>query len=281
MKSFQGKTTVITGAGSGIGRSAAFSAAQRGMNLVLADINEKDLNSVAETLSQQGAHVLAVPTDVSKIAAIENLANEAAQKFGNIHLLFNNAGVSSAPKPLWESSLKDWEWVIGVNLESVIYGVKAFVPHMLEHGEEAHIVNTASIAGLIANSRMNTYGVTKHAVVALSETLLLDLKEASANIGVSVLCPAWIKTQIHNSERNRPSELKNQKKAVSENTKQAASSIIKAIETYGHDVDDVMKTVFTAIEDNTFYILTHKSFNKLVEGRLNAVLSQTDPIPSW
>ena len=205
MNTFTGKTAVITGAGSGIGKALAFEAAARGMKLVLADINEADLGSVTQALSQE-TEVLAVPTDVSQWDAVKSLAAQATKRFGQVHLLVNNAGVSSAPRPLWESSLADWNWVVGVNQMSVVYGVKAFVPGMLEHGENAHVVNTASIAGLISNSRMNTYAVTKHAVVALSETLFLDLQEAGAQVGVSVLCPAWVKTQIHRSERNRSQE---------------------------------------------------------------------------
>lgn len=280
MKAFYEKTAVITGAGSGIGRSFAYKAASLGMNLVLADINEKDLSTVQEELISKGAKSLAVPTDVSKIEAIENLASETEKQFGKVHLLFNNAGVTSVPKPIWESSLEDWQWVIGVNLESVIYGVKTFVPEMLEHGEPAHIINTASIAGLIANSRMNTYGVTKHAVVALSENLLLDLQEAEANIGVSVFCPAWIKTQIHSAERNRPAELKNVKGELSPSTQKAASVIMKAMER-AMDVDEAIEVVFEAIKNETFYILTHEPFKKFIRERMENIVAQNSPKATW
>lgn len=281
MKTFKDKTAVITGAGSGIGKAFAFEAAKRGMKLVLADINETDLAATHNELTQQAARSIAIPTDVSKAKDIEKLAQESQKAFGNTHLLFNNAGVSSSPKAIWESSQKDWDWVMGVNVQSIIYSIKSFVPQILEHGEEAHIVNTASIAGLIANSRMNTYNVSKHAVVALSETLYLDLDEAKSNIGVSVFCPAWIKTQIHTSARNRPEALKNEKKAASQTTVEAANSIKASIDKYGYSVEDILPILFKGIEDKELYILTHKPFNKLIEKRYQAILGQNTLSSSW
>jgi len=281
VKTFKDKTAVITGAGSGIGKAFAFEAAKRGMKLVLADINETDLTSTNKALTERGAKTLAIPTDVSKASDIETLAQESQKAFGKIHLVFNNAGVSSSPKPILESSQKDWDWVMGVNLQSIIYSIKSFVPQILEHGEEAHIVNTASIAGLIANSRMNTYNVTKHAVVALSETLYLDLEEAKSNVAVSVFCPAWIKTQIHNSARNRPEVLKNEKKAASQTSIEAANGIKATIDKYGYSVEDVIPMLFKGIEDKDLYILTHKPFNKLIEKRFQAILGQHQLSSSW
>ncbi len=280
MKNFKGKTAVITGAGSGIGRALAHEAAAHGMNLVLADINETDLNAVNTELKAKGAPTLAVPSDVSQWSAVETLRDKATKAFGNLHLLMNNAGVSSAPQPIWESSLSDWNWVIGVNQMSVIYGIKAFVPGMLNHGEPAHVLNTASIAGLISNSRMNTYTVTKHAVVALSETLFLDLQEAGANIGVSVLCPAWIKTQIHKSERNRPSTERTDLSKLNNKSLSAAATIFNYVEK-GLEPTDVAKTVFEAIEKDCFYILTHPPFSKFVSQRLEAITNRTQPRSTW
>ena len=280
MKEFAGKTAVITGAGSGIGRALALKAASRGMKTVLADINERDLSAVQAELTAQGADTLRVETDVSDFEAVERLAEEAEKRFGAVHLLFNNAGVSSAPKPVWESSLSDWAWVVGVNQMSVVYGVKAFVPRMLAHGEPAHVVNTASIAGLISNGRMNAYGVTKHAVVALSETLFLDLKEAKASIGVSVLCPAWVKTQIHMSERNRPREERTDPRSLDPKSANAAGAIIGFVER-GIEPADIAETTFEAIENETFYILTHAPFEKLVKHRLEGIIDRAEPRGSW
>ncbi len=280
MKDFAGKTAVVTGAGSGIGRALALAAAGRGMKTVLADINAQDLSTVQAELNGRGADTLSVPTDVSDYGAVEHLAEEAEKRFGPVHLLFNNAGVSSAPKSIWESSLSDWNWVVGVNLMSVIYGVKAFVPNMLAHGESAHVVNTASIAGLISNSRMNAYGVTKHAVVALSETLYLDLQEAGSSIGVSVLCPAWVKTQIHTSERNRDRTEHTDPRSLDPKSAGVAGAISGLVEG-GLEPADVAKTVFAAIEADTFYILTHAPFDKLVKQRFTGITEGGKPKASW
>ena len=280
MKDFAGKTAIVTGAGSGIGRALAHRAAALGMKVVLADISEGDLEMVAGELETKGADFLTVKADVSRFEEIEHLARAAEERFGNVHLLFNNAGVSSAPRLLWESSLEDWDWVLGVNLRSVVYGVKAFVPRMLTHGESAHIVNTASIAGLISTKRMNTYGVTKHAVVALSETLHLDLREVDANIGVSVLCPAWIKTNIHLSERNRRAEERTLLETVDEGTQRTAGAIMEAVKG-GLEPTDVAQAVFEGIEKESFYILTHPPFNKLVEVRMGAILNEGVPHASF
>ena len=277
MKDFANKTAVITGAGSGIGKATALEAAKRGMNVVLADINEKDVNTVAEEINQSGGSCSIQICDVSDTDAVAALAKHAEEKYGNVHFLFNNAGVSSPPRLMWECTLEDWEWVMGVNLNSVIYGVKYFVPSMLAHGEEAHIVNTASIAGLISSSFMNTYSVTKHAVVALSETLALDLKAIDANIGASVLCPAWIKTQIHKSERNRPDNLKSDEPLkLSPIEQKAAGFVMNAVQT-GIEVEDVVQAIFTSIEEKNFYILTHKPFDKLIKQRFEHIIERTHP----
>ena len=280
MRDFAGKTAVVTGAGGGIGRALAHRAAALGMKVVLADISEGDLETVAGELSAQGADFLAVKTDVSRFEEVGHLAQKAEERFGNVHLLFNNAGVSSPPRLLWESSLEDWDWVLGANLRSVVYGVKVFVPRMLAHGGSAHVVNTASIAGLISNSRMNTYGVTKHAVVALSETLFLDLQEVDANIGVSVLCPAWIKTNIHLSERNRRAEERTVLETVDEGTQRFAGVITESVKG-GLEPADVAQAVFEGVEKESFYILTHPPFNKLVEARMGAILGGRAPRASF
>ena len=280
MRDFAGKTAVVTGAGGGIGRALAHRAAALGMKVVLADISEKDLETVAGELSNQGADFLTVKTDVSRFEEVEHLAQKAEERFGNVHLLFNNAGVSSPPRLLWESSLEDWDWVLDVNLRSVVYGVKTFVPRMLRHNETAHVVNTASIAGLISNSRMNTYGVTKHAVVALSETLFLDLREVGASVGVSVLCPAWIKTNIHLSERNRRAEERTLLETVDEGTQRLAGVITESVKG-GLEPADVAQAVFEGIEKESFYILTHPPFNKLIEARMGAILNGRAPRASF
>ncbi|MEZ4630405.1 MAG: SDR family NAD(P)-dependent oxidoreductase [Deinococcales bacterium] len=272
MQSFDGKCAVITGAASGIGKALAFEAASLGLKLVLVDLSLEMLAPVEKELKALGAETLALGCDVSQFEQVDRMAKATIEHFGKVHLLFNNAGVSSAPKPIWESSLADWQWVMGVNLWGVIYGVKAFVPQMMAHGEEAHIINTASIAGLISNSRLNTYGVTKHAVVALSETLKLDLEEQGVSqVSVSVLCPAWIKTQIHLSERNRPTEFKNVGESFDKGTIKAAKHISQAVES-GIEPQEAAKIVFEAIRNREFYILTHPPYKKLVRIRAEAIL---------
>ena len=203
MKDFQDKVAVVTGAASGIGRALAGKSAQVGMKVVLADIEESALKQAEDELKASGAQVLAMRTDVSQAAEVERLAQKAFETYGAVHLLFNNAGVA-AGTTVWESSLTDWQWVLGVNLWGVIYGLHYFVPRMLAQDTEGHIVNTASAAGLISSQGLGIYKVSKHGVVTLSETLALELAARGARLKVSVLCPEWVNTRIIDAERNRP-----------------------------------------------------------------------------
>jgi NAD(P)-dependent dehydrogenase (short-subunit alcohol dehydrogenase family) len=207
MQDLNGKVAVITGAASGIGLAMAECFAREGMKVVLADIEEQALSAAVKHLREQERDVLGVVTDVSKAAAIENLAQQTLATYGKVHLVCNNAGVFLGPKPMWESTLKDWEWILGVNEWSVIHGVRTFVPIMLAQDEEGWVINTASVGGLVQGSSI--YGMTKHTVVALSEALHLQLKARNAKVGVSVLCPLFVDTKIMESERNRPQELWN------------------------------------------------------------------------
>src|SRR3989440_6597694 len=208
MKDFQGKVAVVTGAASGIGRALGGKCAALGMKVVLADVEESALKQPEEELQGSGAQVLAMRTDVSQADEVEVLAKITFETYGAVHLLFNNAGVG-AGTTVWESSLADWQWVLGVNLWGVIHGVHFFVPHMLAQDSEGHIVNTASSAGLVASSGLGMYKVSKHAVVTLSETLALDLAARGAKLKASVLCPEWVNTRIVDAERNRPLALQN------------------------------------------------------------------------
>ena len=203
MKEFKGKVAVVTGAASGIGRALADRSVQEGMKVVLADVEVEALAKTEAGLKSSGATVLAVPTDVSQARDVAALAQKTLEVFGAVHLLCNNAGVGTEAA-IWESTLEEWEWVMGVNLWGVIHGVRAFVPHMLAQDTECHIVNTASMAGLISGPGLGAYKVTKHAVVSLSETLYHELAERGARVGVSVLCPGIVNTRIMESARNRP-----------------------------------------------------------------------------
>ncbi len=277
MKDFKDKVAVITGAASGIGRAIAERCAQEGMKVVLADVEEPALAQAEQELRAKGATVLAVRTDVSRAAEVEALAQKTLKAFGAVHLLFNNAGVG-AGSTVWESSLADWQWVLGVNLWGVIHGVRVFVPTMLAQDTECHIVNTASIAGLLNYHPGATYQVTKHAVVALSENLYYSLAQRKAKVKVSVLCPGWVNTRIMDSERNRPPELGNppmsgpispELVAVIQGMRQAALD--------GMSAQQVADYVFKAIRAEQFYILTNPEFNPAVQKRMEDILQQRNP----
>ena len=205
MKNFTGKTAVITGGAAGIGFAFAQKSTQLGMNIVIADIESETMETAAEQLREFGTEVLCVKTDVSDHEQVDALAQKAFERFGNVHLLFNNAGVA-AGSSVWETSNADWDWVLGVNLKGVINGVRAFVPRMLESEESGHIINTASVGGLVSYHPGSTYHVTKHAVVALSENMYHMMNLKKNKIGVSVVCPGWVKTRILEATRNRPAD---------------------------------------------------------------------------
>jgi NAD(P)-dependent dehydrogenase (short-subunit alcohol dehydrogenase family) len=207
MHDFTGRVAVVTGAASGIGRGLAERCAREGMKVVLADIEEPSLRETADRLKTSGADVLAVRTDVSSYESVTALAEAAFNAYGSVQLLFNNAGVNtnaSMREPLWEHSLDDWEWVMGINLRGVIHGIKAFLPRMLAQNTPGHVVNTASMAGLIAETKLVIYATSKAAVIKLSEGLYLQLKVRNSPVGASVFCPAFVSSQLGSAERNRP-----------------------------------------------------------------------------
>jgi len=277
MKEFRDKVAVITGAASGIGRAIAERCVQEGMKVVLADIEETALAEAARDMKEASADVLAVPTDVSKARDVELLAQKTLDAFGAVHLLCNNAGVSGGGV-IWESTLADWEWVMGVNLWGVIHGVRTFVPIMLEQGTEGHIVNTASLAGLTSYPGGGTYKVAKHGVVALSETLHHDLAQKEAKVKVSVLCPGFVKTQILDSDRNRPVALRNEpvKEPPSPEDVMRYQAWHQAVQE-GIPPLQVADCVFQAIRDERFYVLTHPEQNPLIQLRMEDILRERKP----
>ena len=270
-----GRTAVITGAGSGFGREFAYIAAARGMKLVLADIDEAGLNATVAELHERGADVIGVPTDVSSAAAVQALADAAVAQFGKVHLLFNNAGVGSGGF-VWESTHADWQWVLGVNVWSVIHGVRIFTPLMLAHGEPAHIVNTASAAGLINAPNMGIYNLSKHAVVSLSETLFHDLSVVKAQIGVSVLCPAFVPTGIATSHRNRPAALANDLPPTP-SMLAAQQASVKAVASGRISAPEIAALTFDAIDEGRFYIVPHEKILDVVTQRMNDIVAQRNP----
>lgn len=276
MKEFAGKVAVITGAASGIGRGIAEWCVRAGVKVVLADIEESRLKTVAAELTPSGGTVLCVRTDVSKRSDVEELAARAWDAFGQVHLLFNNAGVAAGGSP-WEASWNDWEWVMGVNLWGVIHGVKIFTPRMLEQGTECHIVNTSSMAGLMAGGISTTYCVTKHAVVSLSECLQLWLQQRNAQVKVSVLCPAMVRTDVGNCERNRPVDLKNPPVELSPEMK-AGRAAFDAIIARGMPPDQVAEIVFDAIRKEQFYIVTDSRWMETVRLRMDKLMNLENPV---
>ena len=280
MKDFRGKVAVITGGASGLGREFANTAAQLGMKLVLADVQAKALEHATEELLDGGAEVLSMVCDVSKASHVQELADSAMARFGAVHLVFNNAGVGSGGL-IWENSEQDWEWVLGVNLWGVIHGVRVFTRAMLEcaardSGYEGHIVNTASMAGLLTPPAMGVYNVSKHAVVALTETLEHDLALVGAPIKASVLCPYFVPTGIAQSHRNRPEELESDERVT---PSQLAAQMMteKAVESGKVTAPDVARIAFEAIREERFYIYSHPQALGAAAERFEAIVKGTQP----
>lgn len=280
MKNFESKVAVITGGASGFGREFAMIGARLGMRLVLADVQQDALDKTKAELEAQGAQVLAVRCDVRKAEQVQALADATMERFGSVHLVFNNAGVASGGL-VWENSIADWEWVLGVNLWGVIHGVRVFTPLMLEcakkeDGYEGHIVNTASMAGLLNAPNMGVYNVSKHAVVSLSETLYQDLQLIKAPIGASVLCPYFVPTGISQSHRNRPEDLKmNAGPTMSQIAAQVVSE--KAVSSGKVTAAEVAERTFASIRDGKFYIYSHPQALGNVQTRLEDVLLTRNP----
>jgi NAD(P)-dependent dehydrogenase (short-subunit alcohol dehydrogenase family) len=276
VKELRDRVAVVTGAASGIGRAMAERFAGEGMKVVLADIEEPALREAEASMAAGGAQVLAVRTDVSKAEDVEALAQRALEAFGQVHVVCNNAGVGAGGF-LWERSLADWQWVLGVNLWGVIHGVRTFVPIMLQQGTEGHIVNTASLLGLITIPFTGLYNVTKYGVVALSETLYQELQMAGGRIGVSVLCPPWVNTQLADSDRNRPPELRNAETVtpppVAMNMEQAIREFLRT----GMSPEAVAEEVVKAIREERLHILTHQDRNDAVKTRMENILEGRNP----
>jgi NAD(P)-dependent dehydrogenase (short-subunit alcohol dehydrogenase family) len=272
---FDKKVCVITGAASGFGLEFARRAASLNMRLVLADVDEAGLQTAVHALRDQGAEVWAMRVDVSQAAQVQTLADESFDRFGAVHLLFNNAGVAAGGY-LWEHSPSDWQWVIGVNLMGVAHGVHSFVPRMIRQSDDSHVVNTASVAGLIAPQMMGVYNVSKHAVVALSETLHHDLRLAGAKVGVSVLCPAFVATGIHRSERNRPESL-TVGQPVTPSMIAAQRALDQAVNAGRLDAHRIAEIAFEAVEARRFYVLTHPKILGAVSLRFEDILEQRTP----
>ena len=274
MKDFKDKVAVVTGAASGIGRGMAEAFVAAGMKVVLADIEQGPLEETTRSLLGSGADVHSVLTDVSKSDQVDDLAKRTLDKYGAVHILCNNAGVSVRSSPSWMSSLDDWQWILGVNLMGVVHGHRSFLPIMIKQDTAAHIVNTASMAGLIANTAL--YGTTKFAVVGLSEALNLELQRGRFKPKVSVLCPGFVDTNIINAHRNRPKEFPDEvppQGGVADAIYEWLAEQLKQ----GLSPRAVGEQVLDAIRDERFYILTHPEYNPLIEQRMKDILSASNP----
>ena len=276
---FKGKTAVLTGAGSGFGLECARIAAQCGMNVVLVDVQQDALDAADAEIKALGAATLAFKLDVSSADSMEAMAKAVLERFGAPHLVFNNAGVGSGGL-IWENTLKDWEWVLGVNVMGVVHGLRNFTPMMLAAAEadpswQGHIVNTASMAGLLNAPNMGVYNVSKHAVVSMTETLYQDLQLVTDQVGASVLCPFFVATGIAQSHRNRPDELKAARPTKSQLIGQAMTG--KAVDSGKVSAADVAAMVFDAVAANQFYIYSHPKAIKSVQTRMEDVLQSRNP----
>ena len=272
MQDLEGKVAFITGGASGIGLAMARSFAAAGMKVVIADIQADALERARAELKGSNADVLAIELDVTDREAMARAADEAEAAFGNVHVLCNNAGVV-AFGPLIDATYEDWDWVVGVNLHGVINGIQTFISRMKAHGEGGHVVNTASIAGQVALPGLGIYNATKFAVVGISETLVQELE--SDGIGVSVLCPGFVDTNIYDSQRNRPKALQNSDTDPGQ-TFLGGDEQVEQVRQSAMDPALVGEKVLEAVRSNEFYILTHPDFRPLVEGRMQRVIEGFD-----
>ena len=277
MQELQDRVAVVTGAASGIGRALAAACAGEGMRVVLADVEGLALDAAAHAIARTGARTIAVRTDVSKGEEVEALAVAAERAFGAVHLVCNNAGVSVSGLS-WTHTAADWEWVLGVNLWGVIHGVRVFTPRLLALGAPAHLVNTASIAGLVSGPGMAVYNVTKHGVVTLSESLYHELRLLGAAVGVSVLCPAWVNTRIIDSARNRPAGLAETAPVLP--GRDAMQQVARSLLAGGLPPERVAALVVDAVRTNRFWVLPHPEWKAFVRTRMEDVLGERNPSPA-
>ena len=276
MHEFEGRTAVITGGASGMGLAVASRLAREGMNLVLADIEETALVPVVKEFESEGVPVFGVVTDVADFGAVKDLAGATTDRFGDVHVLFNNAGVGGGGPMLEPDDIDVWDWVLGVDLYGVLHGIKAFGPAMVEHGQPCHIVNTASMAGLLPTPGLGSYTAAKYAVVAMSETLSLETRD-STRLGVSVLCPGFVQTKIADP-RNVPEHLVKLEEPTAE--QEFMRAMVEDLVAGGIPPEEVAEAVFDAIATDRFYVLSHPQYGSQVVDRAERISAGSLPL-TW
>ncbi len=284
MQEFDGKVAAVTGAASGIGLALATRFVAEGMKVALADVERDALDEAVAKLRADGGTVIGVPCDVSDAASVQGFADAVMAEFGAVHVVCNNAGVGGGGLS-WEMSLSTWQWVLGVNLWGVIHGIRSFVPLLLQQPDGGHVVNTASVAGLVAAPFMGPYNASKHAVVGLSETLHHELTFMGANVKVSVLCPGWVNTRIADSERNRPAHLADTSAALGDGEGSPMRDVLQSMLEQGMAPSDVAAKVFAAIRDEQFWVLTHDDADDMwvqaVQRRLTSLQERSNPVMNF
>jgi NAD(P)-dependent dehydrogenase (short-subunit alcohol dehydrogenase family) len=275
MKELNGKVAVVTGASSGLGRATALALSREGMRVAIVDVDVAGLDKLAKELSKHGAKPLTQRTDVTRGDEMDVLAERVFDELGGAHLLCNCAGVSLSA-PVWETTVGDWQWTLGVNLWGVIHALRAFVPRFIAQ-DSGHIVNATSIAGLISPPGSGAYSAGMHAVVSLSETLHHDLKEAGSSVGVSVLCPAYIPAGSPESEAKRPKEFANPPREISPLQRAKQAMLRKAAQSGRISEDQVAQMLISGVKANRFYILTHPRIKGAIEDRMHDILEERAP----
>lgn len=275
MQELNGRTAVITGAASGIGLAMAHRFGAAGMSLVLGDVEADALDAAVTELSDADHEVAAMQIDVRDLEAIRAFEEFARESFGNVHILCNNAGVGAGGPVSDPENLELWKWTIDINLWGVIYGCKVFMPAMLEHGEECHVVNTASMAGHASAPMMGPYNISKYGVVALSETMAKEMAMMQTNLGVSVLCPAFVQTKIATSDRNLPADVKDPRQPDADRA--GTQAVVEQLVAAGIPTAEVAEAVHDAVVDDEFWILTHPESKPAITERARQIVEGINP----
>lgn len=277
MRDFEGKVALITGAANGFGVEIAKECALRKIKMVLVDIEGEEVELTKKLIEDMGGSAVAVQADVSKYDEVKHMVDVTMETYGRIDLLFNNAGVA-VPGVVWELPMRDWEWIVSLNVMSHVCAMKNVIPIMLKQGTPCHIINTASVAGMITSDGMPAYHTTKHAAVALAESVSYDLQKINANIKISVFCPGFVQTDLHHSERHRPDRFRDDTDPyyTSDEYKAGQATAEYVIKT-GMPIDSIGMSIFNAIEDDEFYILTHPIYTTLIGKRVKDMLEGKGP----